>query len=31
GSGTAKEKIEALIAAGVKVAKEPAEIPVLLK
>ena len=31
GSGTAKEKIEALIAAGVKVAKEPAEIPMLLK
>lgn len=31
GSGTAKEKIEALIAAGVKVAKEPAEIPILLK
>jgi len=31
GSGTAKEKIEALIAAGAKVAKEPAEIPLLLK
>ena len=31
GSGTAKEKIAALIAAGVKVAKEPAEIPMLLK
>lgn len=31
GTGTAKEKIAALIAAGVKVAKEPAEIPVLLK
>ena len=31
GSGTAKEKVEALIAAGAKVAKEPAEIPLLLK
>lgn len=31
GSGTAKEKIEALIDAGAKVAKEPAEIPLLLK
>jgi succinyl-CoA synthetase alpha subunit len=31
GSGTAKEKIEALIAAGAKVANEPAEIPLLLK
>ena len=30
GSGTAKEKIDALIAAGVKVAKEPSEIPKLL-
>lgn len=31
GSGTAAEKIAALEAAGVKVAKEPSEIPVLLK
>lgn len=31
GSGTAREKIEALVAAGVKVAKEPSEIPSLLK
>jgi succinyl-CoA synthetase alpha subunit len=31
GSGTAAEKIAALEAAGVKVAKEPAEIPGLLK
>lgn len=31
GSGTATEKITALEAAGVKVAKEPSEIPALLK
>jgi succinyl-CoA synthetase alpha subunit len=31
GSGTASEKIKAFEAAGVKVAKEPAEIPVLIK
>ena len=31
GSGTAAEKITALEAAGVKVAKEPSEIPTLLK
>ena len=31
GSGTAKEKIEALIDAGAKVANEPAEIPMLLR
>lgn len=31
GSGTAAEKIKAFEAAGVKVAKEPAEIPILIK
>ncbi len=31
GSGTAAEKIKAFEAAGVKVAKEPAEMPVLIK
>jgi succinyl-CoA synthetase alpha subunit len=31
GSGTAAEKIAALEAAGVQVAKEPSEIPALLK
>lgn len=31
GSGTASEKIKAFEAAGVKVAKEPAEIPVFIK
>lgn len=31
GSGSAKEKIAALIEAGIQVAKEPAEIPVLLR
>ncbi len=31
GSGTAKEKIEAFEEAGIKVAKEPSEIPELLK
>ncbi|MCD6354601.1 MAG: succinate--CoA ligase subunit alpha [Prolixibacteraceae bacterium] len=31
GSGTAEEKVKAFNAAGVPVAKEPAEIPVLLK
>ena len=31
GSGSAAEKIAALEAAGVKVAKEPSEIPLLIK
>ena len=30
-SGSAKEKIEALEAAGIRVAREPSDIPVLLK
>ena len=30
-SGSAEEKIAALTAAGIRVAKEPAEVPILLK
>ena len=30
-SGSAQEKITALTAAGIQVAKEPSEIPILLK
>jgi succinyl-CoA synthetase alpha subunit len=31
GSGTAQEKVQALISAGVRVAQEPSEVPLILK